>query len=584
MMEPVIHPTRVGRSRLRCRGSIYLTVLGSSLIVTVIGMSALAAVRIQRQVDQTNHDLAQARLLARSALELGMLQIRDDPRWRTRGEGPWFSDRPMADGRMSLTVSDPLGGGFSDPQGPAALTGEGHVGVARYRMQTQVTTTRGLGAMESAMQAGDDITFDGLTVACNQAVMANDDIEATNGAVVFGDIEAGDHISGASFMGRTAEHADRRQMPDRSTVFAYYLAQGTPISYNDLPRTGPNLLENAAMEGVVTPWVPTGYATLDVSTFNPHAGSGCLRVSDRSGWWDGPGQDIRDRVIHDMQYEAEVWVRMLAITDFVNIVVWVRDDDGDRWYAGNWQTVGTAWTRVTSAFRIRWKGTLRECRIYTATAGSNQDFYVDDMALRRVEPDGPGIRRAVLSPAVNPFGAGQTNPQGIYVLDCDGRDVRIENARIVGTLVLIDPGAGSRIAGSVHLEPARVNYPALLVSGGLTIAMDDAGLSEAAIGVNLNPPQTPFPYNDGAGGDTDGDLDDAYPSLIRGLVYASDDLTFDGRCAVEGLVIAHDDIVARGVTLTLRYQSIYLNDPPPGFDTATRNIELVAGSWRRLVD
>lgn len=585
-----IVPWRLHRHRCRrrqtagCRGSIYLTVLGSSLIVTVIGLSALAAVRVQRQADEANHDLAQARLLARSATELGMLQMHDDPRWRHRGEGVWIDSLAMGDGAISLEVWDPSEADFADPEGPAVLIGEGQVGLARYRVQTQVRTTRGLGALESALHVGDDITIDGATVACDQAITANDDISAKDGATVFGDVEAGDHVDGGTYMGQTMAHADEREMPDRDAVLAYYTAKATRINYADLTSTGPNLLENSAMDSAVAPWDAQGAASLNVSSSSPHSGAGSLRVTGRAAWWAGPMQEIGDHVTDGADYDIETWVRMGSYGDFMNIIVWVRDDDGDHWISTSWSNVGTAWTRVTARLRIQWKGSLQLCKVYLATAGSTQDYFMDDFTMREVDVDGPGMRRVVLSPASNPLGAGQTNADGIYLLDCDGRDVEIQDVRVVGTLIVDDPGSGSKISGAVHFEPVYENYPVLLVRGGLKIAFGDGGLSEADLGVNFNPAQTPFPFNLGVGGESDGDTDDAYKSVIQGLVYASDGLEFEQQPTIDGVVIAHDDVVVDGGNLTLRYRSVYLNDPPPAFDTAERNIEFVAGSWRRIVD
>ena len=71
---------------------------------------------------------------------------------------------------------------------------------------------------------------------------------------------------------------------------------------------------------------------------------------------------------------------------------------------------------------------------------------------------------AVLSPASNPFGA-ETNANGIYVVDCQGYDLRIENMRISGTLVILNSGLWSEVSGAVHWKPAQANLPALLANG-----------------------------------------------------------------------------------------------------------------------
>ncbi len=569
------------RMRQRQHGSIYLMVLGSSLIVTVIGLSALAAVRVERMSSQVNRDLAQARLLARSAIDLGMLQIRDDPRWRQRGPGVWISDLTLGAGLLSLEAIDPQAGNFQQPDGPAVLVGTGRVGAARYVVRTELTTARGLPCLENAMHSGREIIFDATTVANNQMVSANRDIEAKGGSTVYGDVESAHNVLGGTYMGQTASSAPERTIPDVATVLAYYLANGTAIQYADLPTTGPNLLTNTGMEDGIAPWVDRGFCKLDVSADQPHGGNASLRVSDRAAPWAGPLQDIRDQVVNDAQYTAEAWVRLAYVPEQMKITVWVRDDDGDHWHSGNLQAVGTAWTKITAQFPINWKGDLQHCMIYVETGASNQRFYVDDMSLRRIEPGGPGIRRVVLSPAHNPFGSGQTNAQGIYVINCNANRIEIADARIVGTLVLLNLGSGSRIGGAVAWEPARPNFPALLVSGSMTIAHGSAGLSEADFGINFNPAGAAFPFPEG---ESDGDSDDGYPSIVRGLVYVSGNIELANHPTFDGVVLAGLDVIARGPGLDLRYRPTFLNDPPPGFDQMVRTVELVAGSWRRIVD
>ena len=119
------------------------------------------------------------------------------------------------------------------------------------------------------------------------------------------------------------------------------------------------------------------------------------------------------------------------------------------------------------------------------------------------------IEKVVLSPNNNPYGSGLTSPTGIYVINCLGGNLRIRNARIVGTLVILNPGVFS-VLESVNWEPAVANYPSLLVSGTAELAFTNTPLSESSLRVDFN---------------QDTDKTDTYPSLIKGLIYASGDLT-----------------------------------------------------------
>jgi len=75
------------------------------------------------------------------------------------------------------------------------------------------------------------------------------------------------------------------------------------------------------------------------------------------------------------------------------------------------------------------------------------------------------IGEAVLGPGVNPYGL--ANPEGIYVLDCKNQKLTISDSRILGTLVILEPGTDSSIADLVSIAPAISNYPSLLVRGNI---------------------------------------------------------------------------------------------------------------------
>ena len=208
------------------------------------------------------------------------------------------------------------------------------------------------------------------------------------------------------------------------------------------------------------------------------------------------------------------------------------------------------------------------------------DFYLDRgtlIAVFDMPISGSRVRleKVVLSPASNPYAA-ETNPTGIYLIDCQGLDMEIRFCRIVGTLVLLNPGPDSIVKQSVNWEPAVKNYPALLVRGALAISLDPADLSEAATGVNFNPPGTPDED------DEDTDLDDTYSSKIKGLVYVAGDLTASLFNTFEGVVVVGGTLNATG-DLDLDYKSVYFDDPPPGFFEVSR-MRVVAGSWKQVVD
>lgn len=182
------------------------------------------------------------------------------------------------------------------------------------------------------------------------------------------------------------------------------------------------------------------------------------------------------------------------------------------------------------------------------------------------------IDKRLISPATNPFG--DTNAEGIYVIDCSGETIEISNSRIVATLVLLNVGADSRTSSTVFMQAAVGNYPALMVEGNFRLGHWDLWVSEVSQGVNFNPPGTPYL------GETDNLDDDNYPSSIDGLVYISGQISFTGSdspvvngCLVCGSVVADANLEAN-------YSDVYLNYPPPGFAIGDP-MRIQRGSWKR---
>lgn len=79
--------SRVSRPRspqaLRRGAALYIAVTGTTMVVSVLAMSAIAIVRIERKQAAAISTRLLARSHARSAVELGLQRINSDPSWRT---------------------------------------------------------------------------------------------------------------------------------------------------------------------------------------------------------------------------------------------------------------------------------------------------------------------------------------------------------------------------------------------------------------------------------------------------------------------------------------------------------------------
>lgn len=188
---------------------------------------------------------------------------------------------------------------------------------------------------------------------------------------------------------------------------------------------------------------------------------------------------------------------------------------------------------------------------------------------------GGELRNAVLSPSRNPYGS--TNAQGVYVIDCRGSAITIRDCRVHGTLVILNAGVGSAIRDGVCIEPVSETLPALMVQGSVQFDMVSTDMSEATLGVNLNPASAPY---DGV---SDSDTSDVYPSWIKGLTYVSGNLTINtGNTTVRGMVaVGGNLVIASNTQLRVRYAKPA--EPVPGFARVT-GMDLSPGSLKRVVN
>jgi hypothetical protein len=184
------------------------------------------------------------------------------------------------------------------------------------------------------------------------------------------------------------------------------------------------------------------------------------------------------------------------------------------------------------------------------------------------------ITKRLLSPTVNPYGLGETNPEGIYVIDCQGGRIRISSCRIVGTLVLLNVGANSEFFIDLNIAPAVANYPSLMIQGDIEFFYEGAAVvSEDVAGISYNPPGTPYE------GQEDTDITDTYPTVIKGLVYVSNNVISFESPTFDGVLVVGNTMTIQQ-SLDLQYQSTYLTQPPPGFRVGSV-MQVVPGSWRR---
>jgi len=189
----------------------------------------------------------------------------------------------------------------------------------------------------------------------------------------------------------------------------------------------------------------------------------------------------------------------------------------------------------------------------------------------RAKPIGyqPLMERILLSPTNNPYGA--PDPDGLYKMNCANKKIEIKECRIVGTLLLINPKDDSTIDVSINWQPARSDYPALLIDGTKFTIKTYRDLEEEEIGfVDLNLPGEPgF-----------GSVFTDFPNEINGLIYCKGDLTLDKDIVIKGAVIATGILDIKDYAHCTADPALYSN-PPIGF--LYDHLIPVPGTWHQVL-
>jgi hypothetical protein len=520
----------VTHHRSNRRGSVYLAVLGAALVASMLAFSAVVLQRIQNRQLSLQADIRQAQLNAEAAIELGLLIIDENDDWRETyaDANAWFT-RSTGSGMASLTVSDPVDGDLSDDdEEPYVLVGIGTCDNAEQRAELYV---------DPRSQPADSV------------------IAAAN---------AGGSVSGQSDV-------------DWEAVIETYQDVGTEINVNSLPTTSPNLGRNTGIEtGTTAYWFGTAtgipFSDLNPTTTYKYSGTYSLAVDDRSAFYSGAMQSVDHLVEAGDSLYVEAWIYHRYVLP-VSFIVTLYTKGTNNGTASN--SAGSAvavnpftWTLVSATVPAQsWSGQLEYAFVkfggVNGQLGNTTDFWLDDLAIR--EPtSGRYIYHQVLGPGVNPFGAANAN--GIYWIDCGGNRVIIERSRILGSLVLLNPGSGSRISnGPVFISPATVGYPSLIVDGDFSIRATYRALNEAEVSTNLNPSGVPYDFNNPLCLSTDNapsGINDVYPSEIQGLIAVSGNLTYENQPRIRGEVIVGGTITG---TPDFEHQADSYYSPPPGF-------------------
>ncbi len=233
----------------RRSASAYLVVLASAVLVTVIGISACLLQRVQLHGAQAGMARETARVLARSAVEIGLLRVETKSDWRTLyGNGFWVTDQPLGAGILSLEAVDPSDGDITDSESDSVLLiGTGVVGEARHCAQVMLTEViEPLAALRTSLHASGDISVKAADSIRVTGAPLSGNLTISNDGTIYGDVEAVQVTSKGTITGSITQNAASKDLPPTS-LFDDYVAKATVLPSTDV-------IENEAFGPGRNPW------------------------------------------------------------------------------------------------------------------------------------------------------------------------------------------------------------------------------------------------------------------------------------------------------------------------------------------
>jgi hypothetical protein len=237
--------------------------LGMSLMVAVIGVSALYASRSAVRAASMAADADEARVIAHSALEIAQEWIAQDPNWRTnRPHGVWASNQPIGQGgTFSIEVTDPADGDLADHSHESVtLTATATKGPARRKLQvTLAAQPTPLEALRHPIHVGGQLQIrPGAQLFIGNSPISTNGALANNG-VLFGSAECqtadpAGIATGSIKTGAPAKPFPAPNVPDRYAAIATLIDPGNSLDRTVLgPGANPFGVANPSGVYVVRP-------------------------------------------------------------------------------------------------------------------------------------------------------------------------------------------------------------------------------------------------------------------------------------------------------------------------------------------
>jgi endo-1,4-beta-xylanase len=148
-----------------------------------------------------------------------------------------------------------------------------------------------------------------------------------------------------------------------------------------------NLIVNPGFEDGFSRWAALGSCSLTLSTSDPHSGSECLSISNRTETWQGPGYDLTGVVLEGANYTVKLWMRTDGDASTISLTYKRRcvDESAVTYLPLGSGTLTGDWTELSAPLNIP-NCTLGDSLIYVEGPPVGESFYLDDTSLVTQSP------------------------------------------------------------------------------------------------------------------------------------------------------------------------------------------------------
>ncbi len=249
--------------RFRRRGSVYVAVLGVSVLVMVIAFGGMLAAQVaSRQFAEAN-TMAEAQAGSQAALELGRLAIQNDPSWRTNlTNNTWSAATVFGRGTIRWKVVDEKDANLSnDDLDAVRLYGETRLGNS-VRVSSVILSAQAMpyDVLKSTLYSAASISVPSATYNGGPVVLTTSGGPLstagplTNSGTITGDIEALSYAGAGTVSGTKTTLISPKSMPPAS-VFNDYLASPNPPK--TIPWNNTYFPSGVSSFNVITPTLAT---------------------------------------------------------------------------------------------------------------------------------------------------------------------------------------------------------------------------------------------------------------------------------------------------------------------------------------